>query len=44
MAAGTAVPIDLQGVTKHYPGSAAPAVEDFSLTIPAGEIVVFVGP
>ncbi|MEV4422581.1 ABC transporter ATP-binding protein, partial [Patulibacter sp. NPDC049589] len=31
-------------VTKHYPGSAAPAVEDFSLTIPAGEIVVFVGP
>jgi osmoprotectant transport system ATP-binding protein len=44
MAAGSAVSIDLQGVTKHYPGSAAPAVEEFSLTIPAGEIVVFVGP
>ena len=29
-------------MTKQYPGSAAPAVEDFSLTIPAGEIVVFV--
>ena len=44
MADGRAVEIDLQNVTKHYPGSPAPAVEDFSLTIPAGEIVVFVGP
>jgi osmoprotectant transport system ATP-binding protein len=44
MAAGTAVEIDLQSVTKQFSGSAAPAVEDFSLTIPAGEIVVFVGP
>jgi osmoprotectant transport system ATP-binding protein len=44
MEAGTAVEIDLRSVTKQYPGSAAPAVEDFSLTIPAGEIVVFVGP
>ncbi|CAB4907093.1 unannotated protein [freshwater metagenome] len=44
MAKGQAVEIDLQSVTKEYPGSAVPAVEDFSLTIPAGEIVVFVGP
>ncbi len=44
MAAGTAVEIDLQSVTKQYAGSASPAVEEFSLTIPAGEIVVFVGP
>jgi osmoprotectant transport system ATP-binding protein len=44
MADGSAVEIDLQGVTKRYPGSSAPAVEEFSLTIPAGEIVVFVGP
>jgi osmoprotectant transport system ATP-binding protein len=44
MAEGRAVEIDLQSVTKRYGGSAVPAVEDFSLTIPAGEIVVFVGP
>jgi osmoprotectant transport system ATP-binding protein len=44
MASGEAVEIDLRSVTKHYPGSAAPAVEEFSLRIPAGEIVVFVGP
>jgi osmoprotectant transport system ATP-binding protein len=44
MASGSAVEIELQGVTKQYPGSATPAVEDFSLTIPAGQIVVFVGP
>jgi len=44
MAKGQAVEIDLQSVTKEYPGSTIPAVEDFSLTIPAGEIVVFVGP
>jgi osmoprotectant transport system ATP-binding protein len=44
MASGNAVEIDLQSITKRYPGSPNPAVEDFSLTIPAGEIVVFVGP
>jgi osmoprotectant transport system ATP-binding protein len=44
MATGEAVQIDLEGVTKRYAGTTTPAVEDFSLTIPAGEIVVFVGP
>lgn len=36
--------IVLDSVTKHYPGQRDPAVEEFSITIPAGEIVVFVGP
>ncbi|MFJ4655202.1 ABC transporter ATP-binding protein [Nocardia sp. NPDC088792] len=36
--------IVLDSVTKRYPGQRDPAVEDFSITIPAGEIVVFVGP
>ncbi|WP_246023773.1 ABC transporter ATP-binding protein [Nocardia yunnanensis] len=36
--------IVLDGVTKQYPGQRDPAVDNFSLTIPAGEIVVFVGP
>ncbi|WP_227980134.1 ABC transporter ATP-binding protein [Nocardia spumae] len=36
--------IVLDAVTKHYPGQSDPAVDRISLTIPAGEIVVFVGP
>ncbi|BCK53412.1 ABC transporter ATP-binding protein [Nocardia wallacei] len=36
--------IVLDSVTKHYPGQRDPAVDNISLTIPAGEIVVFVGP
>jgi osmoprotectant transport system ATP-binding protein len=36
--------IVLEGVTKVYPGQKAPAVDSISLTIPAGEIVMFVGP
>ncbi|MDQ2586454.1 ABC transporter ATP-binding protein [Saccharothrix yanglingensis] len=36
--------IELVDVTKRYPGVKAPAVESFSLTVPAGETVVFVGP
>ena len=36
--------IVLDAVTKHYPGQADPAVDRISMTIPAGEIVVFVGP
>ena len=36
--------IVLDSVTKHYPGQPDPAVDRVSLTIPAGEIVVFVGP
>ncbi|MFC7328836.1 ABC transporter ATP-binding protein [Marinactinospora rubrisoli] len=40
---GTAgVPIELIGVTKRF-GSAAPAVDDLTMTIPAGEIVVLLG-
>ncbi|MBB5912526.1 osmoprotectant transport system ATP-binding protein [Nocardia transvalensis] len=36
--------IVLDSVTKRYPGQRDPAVDNVSLTIPAGEIVVFVGP
>ncbi|WP_280264078.1 ABC transporter ATP-binding protein [Nocardia wallacei] len=36
--------IVLDSVTKRYPGQRDPAVENVSLTIPAGETVVFVGP
>lgn len=36
--------IRLENLTKHYPNTERPAVKDFSLTIPAGECVVFVGP
>ena len=40
----TGVRIELDGVSKVYPGSKTPAVDNVSLDIPAGEIVVFVGP
>jgi osmoprotectant transport system ATP-binding protein len=40
----TGVRIQLDHVSKVYPGSAQPAVDDVSLDIPAGEVVVFVGP
>ncbi|MFJ9783032.1 ABC transporter permease subunit [Amycolatopsis sp. NPDC101161] len=36
--------IELRNLRKHYPGQAAPAVEDLTLRIPAGEIVVLTGP
>lgn len=36
--------IRLVGLTKRYPGSAAPAVDSLDLTIPAGEIVALIGP
>ncbi|WP_445974775.1 betaine/proline/choline family ABC transporter ATP-binding protein [Patulibacter defluvii] len=36
--------MELRGVTKHYPGAAQPAVEEFDLEIAAGEVMVFVGP
>ncbi|GAA2892207.1 ATP-binding cassette domain-containing protein [Pseudonocardia halophobica] len=36
--------IRLDRVTKRYPNTAAPAVEEFTMTIPAGKVVVFVGP
>ena len=31
-------------VTKRYAGQERPAVDDLSLTIPAGEICVLIGP
>ncbi len=42
--AARGVPIVLTDLTKHYPGQAKAAVDSVSMTIPAGEIVVFVGP
>ncbi len=36
--------IVLEDVVKKYPGQDTPAVDSLSLTIPAGEIVMFVGP
>lgn len=38
------VAIQLDEVTKLYPGQKQPAVDDFTITIDPGEIVVFVGP
>ena len=38
------VEIQLEHVTTRYPGTREPAVNDFSLTVPAGKIVVLVGP
>jgi osmoprotectant transport system ATP-binding protein len=40
----TGVRIELDHVSKVYPGAKQPAVDDVSLEIPAGEIVIFVGP
>jgi osmoprotectant transport system ATP-binding protein len=36
--------IELREITKRYPGQRTPAVDSLSLTVPAGEIVMFVGP
>ncbi len=41
---GGAAPLEFHNVTKRYPGSRTPAIEDLSLTVPAGEICVLVGP
>ncbi|WP_228004478.1 ABC transporter ATP-binding protein [Amycolatopsis sp. YIM 10] len=38
------VEIQLEQVTKRYPGQQKPAVENFSMVVPAGKIVIFVGP
>jgi osmoprotectant transport system ATP-binding protein len=40
----TGVEIQLRSIEKRYPGQAMPAVQELSLTIPAGEMVMFVGP
>lgn len=42
--APSGVRIELDSVSKIYPGAKQPAVDNASLDIPAGEIVVFVGP
>ena len=39
-----ALDITLENLTKRYRGMAEPAVENVTMTIPAGELVVFVGP
>jgi osmoprotectant transport system ATP-binding protein len=45
MTPGTAAAeIVFDHVTKRYPGQDRPAVDDLSLTIPAGEICVLIGP
>jgi osmoprotectant transport system ATP-binding protein len=36
--------IELEDVSKQYPGQASPAVDRITMRIPAGEIVVLVGP
>ncbi|CAL9468598.1 betaine/proline/choline family ABC transporter ATP-binding protein [Streptomyces levis] len=36
--------IELENLTKRFPGSAQPAVDNVSMEIKAGEVVVFVGP
>jgi osmoprotectant transport system ATP-binding protein len=41
---GGAAEIVFDHVTKRYPGRAEPAVDDLTLTVPAGEICVLVGP
>lgn len=42
--APSGVDIELVDVVKRYPGQESPAVDSLSLHIPAGEIVMFVGP
>jgi len=42
--ADAAARIVFDHVTKRYPGRAAPAVDDLTLEIPAGEICILVGP
>jgi osmoprotectant transport system ATP-binding protein len=41
---GHGVSIELENLTKRYPGGAQPAVDNVSMEIKAGEVVVFVGP
>jgi osmoprotectant transport system ATP-binding protein len=39
-----AATLEFRSVTKRYPGRSEPAVENLSLTVPAGDICVLVGP
>jgi osmoprotectant transport system ATP-binding protein len=41
---GEAATLEFVRATKRYPGQGQPAVEELSLTVPAGEICVLVGP
>jgi iron(III) transport system ATP-binding protein len=36
--------LNLQGITKHYPAQALPAVDDVSLTLRQGDILALLGP
>jgi ABC-type Fe3+/spermidine/putrescine transport system ATPase subunit len=36
--------IEFERVSKHYPGSAAPAVADLELQVEAGEFLTLLGP
>jgi osmoprotectant transport system ATP-binding protein len=40
----SAASIEFRAATKRYPGAPAPAVDELSLEVPAGEICVLVGP
>ncbi|GAA3285332.1 ABC transporter ATP-binding protein [Nesterenkonia halobia] len=40
----TGAALELVDVTKSYPGQTSPAVDGLSLSVPAGEMVMFVGP
>ncbi|MFF7213420.1 betaine/proline/choline family ABC transporter ATP-binding protein [Streptomyces sp. NPDC008238] len=44
MAEASGATIELEQLTKRYPGSAEPAVDGVSMEIGAGETVIFVGP
>jgi len=44
MAESAAAELVFDHVTKRYPGQERPAVDDLSLTIPAGDLCVLVGP
>ncbi|MCY0937809.1 betaine/proline/choline family ABC transporter ATP-binding protein [Streptomyces sp. H34-S4] len=43
-AATSGATIQLENLTKRYPGNPSPSVDDVSMEIKAGELVVFVGP
>jgi osmoprotectant transport system ATP-binding protein len=42
--ASAALELELRDVQKRYPGRRQPAIQDLSLTVPAGEVCVLVGP
>jgi osmoprotectant transport system ATP-binding protein len=42
--ATTGATIELENLTKRYPGSPNPAVDEVNMEIKAGELVIFVGP